>query len=259
MITAQRPFEAHDKGSAVHDLVYIWGLTAVFASQQDNGEDSAEIDQRRWNIRYDVEQLDDGQALRVASLLGLQKLRHGEQEEEQSGLVAFDGTMLVDDDIPSAHGRSVTVSMTVDPDKSRFNGAILVVKPEAGMTQEGLADAAQRVENALHETGRAFMYSFRVAGSVPMNTMRVSDENELLKAQFVALTEQAKAKLIESYIDDTGRTISETWRSPYLAATVLTKDKKANLQLSRHQNDAAQTIDWIVGVPIITGDYAQSE
>nr|WP_237179321.1 YwmB family TATA-box binding protein [Paenibacillus sp. MMS18-CY102] len=257
IITAQRP--TGSTGSATNDLAYVWGLTASLASQQAGGSD-VQMDQRRWIVRYDVEQLDNGQALQVANLLGLQRSRHDGQDAEQAGLAAYDGMMPIEGEGKFAQlGNSVPVTMAVDPDKSRFEGAILVMKPEAGISQERLTAAARRIEQALHETGAAFAYSFRVASSIAANTMPVSGESEMMKPLFDALTAQAGAALVESYADSSGRTISETWRSPHLEASILTKDKKANLQLSRHQNDTANTIDWIVGVPIITGDYAQSE
>jgi len=260
--------------SAAGDLAFVWRLSSRLTMQ--------EADDRRWLIRYDVSGIRSGDGLRAAGLLGLH--RSGGEATSSSRAdrtMTYEGELVVDrkkleaGDVPNAgrageRGGNAPADAAESPDAQSVEaasvnvpialymnggegGAVVIVQPPAALGADGLEAAARLVEDALRQSGGHYNYSFRVSGSAATEAaVDAADLNGLMDG----VIEEAEAKLVERYEDKAGAAISETRLSPRIGAAIETNGKQANLQLSVHRDSESGAADWVIGVPIITGDYA---
>ncbi|MBD3917148.1 YwmB family TATA-box binding protein [Paenibacillus sp. PR3] len=267
--------------SAADDLRYVWSLADTIPIP------ASASSERHWLLRYDVTGMRSGQALRAAGLLGLHKsevsTEHAADKEDtgdtyigtietvptigetadtsarsdaNADSVASDTNTAEDTANTSGEGTAVEVSMLIHTDRSS-NDSIIVVKPPPGVDMESLTSVAHKIEQAVHEAGGQYAYSFRVSGTAAPDT--TAQGLQALKQLFTDVVAKSDAELVENYEDKEGMTISESRYSPHIEQVMKTNGKKSNLQLTVHQDSESTALDWVIGVPVITGDYAEAD
>lgn len=252
--------------SAAADLQYVWTLAATLPTSL--GETSNE---RHWLLRYDVSGIRSGQALRAAGLLGLHKANSstvGAAGQEagtdtyigtiDTGMIGDRGDEQSDTDVDSSAGSNsqqtpVEVSMLIHTDRSSTN-SVIVVKAPSSVDADELASIADNIEQAVHKAGGHYEYSFRVSGMAAPDTN--VDGMQSLKQLFSDVVTKSDAEPVENYEDEEGMTISESRYSPHIKRIMKTNGKQSNLQLTVHRDSESTALDWVIGVPVITGDYA---
>ncbi|WP_127533366.1 YwmB family TATA-box binding protein [Paenibacillus kobensis] len=257
------------EGSAASDLSFIWKLSSQLVPQ-------GAADDRSWLVRFDAEEMRDGDVLRAAGLLGLHRSEGestGDQETEPDNAqskpeqgqepeqrLAYEGELVLKraaqeggahSKVPSVQADSVTVPVAMYR-SGGASDAVVILQPSAPLAADELEDAARLVEEALQRVGGKYSCSFRVTGSA---TIQDIHDTSAMTRLMSGVIEEADAKLVERYEDDEGASISETYMSPHIHASIETKGKRANLQLSVHRDSESDAADWVIGVPVITGDY----
>ncbi|PWV89361.1 TATA-box binding protein [Paenibacillus cellulosilyticus] len=252
--------------SAAEDLQYVWSLADMIPTSTatvSNGH--------HWLLRYDVDGMRSGQALRAAGLLGLHKAdastegAAGQQAETDTYVGTIDtdteSAGIIDGDADtntnnSSQQTAVEVSMLIHTDHNSTS-SVIVVKPPSSVGVDGLQTVANTIEQAVHEAGGQYEYSFRVSGTAaPDNTV---DKMQSLKQLFTDVVAKSDAVLVENYEDKEGMTISESRFSPHIERTMKTGGKTSNLQLTVHLDSESTALDWVIGVPVITGDYTEAD
>lgn len=274
--TQQRGGGSH--GSATDDLRYVWSLADTIPLSVSSSSE------RHWLLRYDVTGMRSGQALRAAGILGLHKSDASTEDavgKEDKGdtyigivettsvdEVAAEGSVQADADSvvgtsntvdtadKGGQGLAVEVSMLIHTDHSSTD-SVIVVKPPSGADVESLSLVADKIEQAVHEAGGQYAYSFRVSGTAAPATS--VEGLQALKQLFTEVVAKSDAELVENYEDKEGMTISESRYSSHIERVMKTNGKRSNLQLTVHQDSESTALDWVIGVPVITGDYAEAD
>ena len=266
--------------SAADDLRYVWPLADSIPVQ------ASASSERHWLLRYDVTGMRSGQALRAAGSLGLHKSEASMEKgaDKEGNGDTYIGTI----ELESANGETVEtglrpdtaagsdanhantldtadtggqgteaeVSMLIYTDSSNTR-SVIIVKLPSSLDVERLALVADKMEQVVHEAGGQYAYSFRVSGTAASDP--TAQGLQALRPLFTDVVAKSDAEMVESYEDLEGMTISETMYSPRIEQFMKTKGKKSNLQLTVHQDSESTALDWVIGVPVITGDYAQAE
>ncbi|GFN33354.1 YwmB family TATA-box binding protein [Paenibacillus xylaniclasticus] len=249
--TTLRTDKTKPSPSAANDISYVWQLTAQLAEQEQ------ETNATRWLIRYDVDGMTSSDVLRTASRFGLRFSEERNSNEDDKELssqsmrtITYEGELLVGREASQDGSTAVPVAFYLNNESAE--GAIVIVQPPAGLTAKQLQEAAEQVEAVLQQAGGQYEYSFRVSGSAALaGTINLAAMHQL--ADDVA--EQAEARLVERYEDAAGAAINETRMSPHIDASIDTNGRKANIQISIHRDSETGAANWVVGVPVITGDY----
>ncbi|WP_317968455.1 YwmB family TATA-box binding protein [Paenibacillus sp. CCS19] len=256
-VATQQQGKGTARGSAAPDLQYVWSLADTIPTADSAGED------RHWLLRYDVSGMRSGQALRAAGILGLHKSEAEAAASGEAGGDIYAGTIDTSEagsaamEATDAHdGIAVEVSMLIHTDDSSTD-SVIIVKPTTTVEADSLVYAADKIEQAVHEAGGKYAYSFRVSGTAAPGV--TVEEVKSLKQLFTDVIAKSDAELVENYEDAEGLTISESRYSPHIERFMKTSGKKSNLQLTAHQDSESTAIDWVIGVPVITGDYAEAD
>jgi hypothetical protein len=234
---------------------------------------TATMNDRHWLLRYDVSGMRSGQALQAAGLLGLHKADAlteasadtGDGADTYVGTVdtGFDGhtadkqSESDSTDDGNVERQPAEVSMLIRSDSSSTD-SVIVVKPPISVDDDDLAEIANKIEQAIHKAGGQYEYSFRVSGTAAASDPSV-DGLESLRGLFTDVVAESDAELVENYEDEEGMTISESRYSPLIKRTMKTSGKQSNLQLTVHRDSESTALDWVIGVPVITGDYAEAD
>jgi len=238
--------------SAADDLRYVWSLADSIPVQ------ASASSERHWLLRYDVTGMRSGQALRAAGSLGLHKSEASMEKgaDKEGNGDTYIGTIELDTADTGGQGTAAEVSMLIYTDSSNTR-SVIIVKLPSSLDVERLALVADKMEQVVHEAGGQYAYSFRVSGTAASDP--TAQGLQALRPLFTDVVAKSDAEMVESYEDLEGMTISETMYSPRIEQFMKTKGKKSNLQLTVHQDSESTALDWVIGVPVITGDYAQAE
>lgn len=132
--------------------------------------------------------------------------------------------------------------LTEESDKSAYEFVLLLNAAE-NADYPAIATAVAGAERAIAQAGLAFQGGLTVKGTAAAP----GADKRIAKA--------ASAKEEEAY--DDGHTSSLTYYSAALATRITSGAKPVNLQIAESPALAGKGDDLVVGMPLITGDYAQ--
>ncbi|GGG76156.1 YwmB family TATA-box binding protein [Paenibacillus radicis (ex Gao et al. 2016)] len=224
----QKGNDTVEQSAFQHDIQSLWSWTDKLFT---GGAGSAE-----WSLRWDAE----GDGATVGQLV--QAMTSEDASSDKSVLYtegADEATIMLE-----AYGGELSIHSLP---AGRQRRAILQFRTSGEASKQNLLNLVQKVEEGLESADTKYSEGITARGKTEYNDAI----SRLVKA--------GQAREIEYYAD--GGTVSNSYYTDRLKKSVKSGGKEGKLisfQAASHREAGSKQHDLIVGLPLITGDYAKS-
>ncbi|MFF2094225.1 YwmB family TATA-box binding protein [Paenibacillus sp. NPDC058174] len=211
-----------------HDMQALWSWTDKLFK---DGASSAE-----WSLRWDAE----GEGATVGKLVLMMTSEDERQDKNVLYTEGADEAAIILED----YGGELSIHSLP---AGRERRAIMQFRTSGEASKQNLLDLVQKVEKGLEWAGTKYTEGITARGKTEYNDA------------ISRLEKAGQAREIEHYAD--GGTVSNSYYTDRLKKSVQSGGKEGRLisfQAAVHREAGSKQHDLIVGLPLITGDYAKS-